>query len=273
MYMVKGDLLGRGKTAEVYKWEKNKVLKLYFNNYYEGWIRREAQISQKVHEAGVPSPAVFDIVKVEGRYGIVFERIYGKTMMSTFETEPWTFFDYLPQLIRFHHKIHKYSTSGLPSQKEKFEISISRSSEMLGDKVKKILDYVDRLPDGNSICHGDLYLSNIIISDNKLVAIDWSSGYTGNPLGDVVRTALITLSPAVPPGTPSIMSAMFAYPKWLTYWRYLTEYMTIANVKYEDLDAWILPVAAAKLKDNIPGEEKWLMKIINEKLDQLDHNS
>ena len=52
-----------------------------------------------------------------------------------------------------------------------------------------------------------------------------------------------------------------------------SEYMKIADVRYEDLDAWILPVAAAKLKDKIPGEEKWLMKIINEKLDQLDHNS
>jgi uncharacterized protein (TIGR02172 family) len=270
--MVKGDLLGRGKTAEVYKWDQNKVLKLYFNDYNEAWIRREAQITQKVHEAGVPSPAVFDIVNVEGRRGIVFERISGKTMMSTFETEPWTFFDYLPQLIRFHHKIHKYSTTGLPSQKEKFEFTINLSSEILGGKVKKILDYVDRLPDGNSICHGDLYLSNVIVSNNKLVAIDWSGGYMGNPLGDVVRTALITLSPAVPPGIPNIMSAMFAYPKWMTYWRYLTEYMQIANVKYEDLDAWTLPVAAAKLKDKIPGEEKWLMKIINERLEKLDRS-
>ncbi|OPZ94862.1 MAG: bifunctional UGMP family protein/serine/threonine protein kinase [Firmicutes bacterium ADurb.Bin419] len=268
--MDKEDLLGIGMTAEVYKWGQDKVLKLYFDDYDESWIKLEAQIAQKVHEAGVPSPAVFDMVEVDGRKGIVFQRIFGRTMMSIFETEPWKFFDYVHQMIGFHCEIHKYSTEGIPSQKEKFGFAIKRSSVILGDKVKKILDYVDGLPDGNSICHGDLYLGNVIVSNNKLVAIDWGGGYRGNPLGDVARTCMIINSPTVPLGIPSIMSTMNVYPRWLTYQGYLNEYMRIANVKFEDIDAWILPVAAAKLKDKVPGEEKWLMKIINKRLEQLE---
>lgn len=268
--MNKGDLLGRGKTAEVYKWGEDKVLKLYFPYCEEEWINREIQITQKVHEAGVPSPAVFDEVEVDGRKGVVFQRIFGKTMMSALETEPWAFFDYVHQMIAFHYKIHKYSTEGIPSQKEKFTFSIKCSSKILGDKVKKILDYVDTLPEGSSICHGDLYLSNVLVSNSKLVAVDWSGGYRGNPLGDVARTCLIIDSPAVPPGIPCFMSNLNAYPRRLTYWKYLTEYMKLANVKFADIDAWMLPVAAAKLKDKIPGEDKWLMKIINKRLKLLE---
>ncbi|WP_010245546.1 phosphotransferase [Acetivibrio cellulolyticus] len=268
--MDKGELLGIGKTAEVYKWGQDKVLKLYFNNYDDSWVRREAQITQKVHEAGVSSPAVYDIIKFEGRRGIVIERIFGKTMTSAFETEPWSIFDYVQQMIRFHYEIHKYSTAGIPTQKEKFENAIKLSSKILGNRMERVLDYIDMLPDGKSICHGDLYLSNLIVSNNKLVAIDWSGGYRGNPLGDVARTCLIINSPAVPPGTPYILAAMSTYPKWLSCWYYLNEYMRIANVKFEDIDAWMLPVAAARLKDNIPGEEKWLMKIINERLERLE---
>jgi hypothetical protein len=101
-------------------------------------------------------------------------------------------------------------------------------------------------------------------------AIDWSSGYKGNPLGDVARTYLILNTPAVPPGISDIVAAMSIYPKWLACWIYMNEYMRIAKVKFEDIDAWMLPVAAARLKDKVPGEEKWLMKIINKRLKQLE---
>lgn len=268
--MEKGELLGKGMTAEVYKWGQDKVLKLYSDNYNEEWIKREAVIGQKIHEAGVPSPAVFDIVEVDGRKGIIFQRIFGKTIVGALEREPWQFCSFVQQMARFQYKIHKYSADGIPSQKERFANTIKRSSEILGDKVKKILNYVDRLPEGNSICHGDFYLSNIIVSDNRLVAIDWSNSYRGDPLGDVAQTCLIINSQAVLPGIPSIMTEMAKYPKWVTYELYLNEYMRIAKVKFESIDAWMLPVAAARLKEKIPGEEKWLMKIINKRLNQLE---
>ena len=267
--MEKGELLGKGMTAEVYQWGPDKVLKLYYDRYSEEWVKYEADIGQKVHDAGVSSPAVFEIVEIDGRRGILFERIPGKTLTSIILKEPWMFFTFVYQMARFQHNIHKITTDNIPSQKEKFTRTITLSSKILGDKVDKILDYVDRLPKRDNICHGDMYLSNIIHSNNKLVAIDWSSGYRGDPAGDVARTCLIINSPATLPGTPDILTSMSKFPKSFTRRTYLNEYMRISKVKFEDVDAWMLPVAAAKLKDKIPGEEKWLMKIINTRLEQL----
>jgi uncharacterized protein (TIGR02172 family) len=267
--MEKGELLGSGMTADVYKWGPDKVLKLYKDKYNEEWIKREAEITKRVHEAGVPSPSVFDMIEIEGRKGVIFERVSGNTMTSSLLTEPWNFFNYLIQTARLQYKIHNCSTDGIPSQKEKFELAIGLSSEILGDKVKKILDYVDSLPDGDSICHGDLYLSNIIISRHGPVVIDWTSGYRGDPCGDIARTCLIMNSHAVLPGTPDILAEVSRYPKWLSYQTYVNEYVKIAKIKFESIDAWMLPVAAVKLKDKIPGEKKWLLKIINNRLEQL----
>ncbi len=268
--MEKGELLGKGMTAEVYKWGQDKVLKLFRDNYSEEWVKFEAEIGQKVHEAGVSSPNVFETVEIDGRKGIIFERIPGKTLTGIILKQPWLYGNCLYQMARFHNSIHKHFSNSIPTQKEKFTRVISRSSEILGDKVAKILDYVDRLPDGDNICHGDMYLSNIINSNNRLVAIDWSSGYRGDPAGDVARTCLIINSAAVLPGTPDIMAAMLKFPKSLTCHTYLNEYMRLAEIEYKDIEAWILPVAAAKLKDKIPGEEKWLMKIIDKRLEQLE---
>jgi Predicted aminoglycoside phosphotransferase len=257
-------------TADVYKLGQDKVLKLYRGACSEEWVKLEAEIGRKLYEAGVFSPEVFDIVEIDGRRGIIFQRIFGKTITSIIEKEPWLFFYFVEKMAELQFKIHKNCIDGIPSQKEKFTFAIALSSEILGDRVNKILNYVDSLPVGDNVCHGDFYLSNIIISKGRPMVIDWTSAYRGDPSGDVARTYLIINSPAVLPGIPEIAAVMSKFPKWLTYKIYLNEYLRVAKAKIKDIDAWVLPVAAAKLKDRIPGEEKWLMKIIDKRLERLE---
>ena len=189
--MEKGDLLGKGMTADVYQWGQDKVLKLYKEGYREEWIKREGAIGRKIHEAGVPSPAIYDMVEIDGRKGIILQRIFGKSMLAILEKEPWRFRSFVQQLAGFQHVIHQCTNEGLPSQKERFSQTIALSSEILGEKAKKVIDFIDMLPEGDSICHGDLYLGNIMVSNDKPVAIDWSCAYRGDPSGDVAGTCLI----------------------------------------------------------------------------------
>lgn len=269
--MKKGKLLGSGVTANVYEWGQDKILKLYLDKYSsDDWVNHEARVGHLVHESGIISPAVYDIIEVDGRKGIIYQRIHGKSIMEHLLTEPWKFYYFMQQTAHLHNYIHKFSASKLPSQKERFTHTIKLSSHILGYRVKRILDYVESLPDGDSICHGDLYFNNVIVSGKKLVPIDWNSAYRGNPLGDVARSCMIICSPAVPYGIPNAVSMLTYYPKSLAYKVYINEYMKLAGVEFKDIDAWMLPVAAAKLKDNIPGEKKWLLNIINKRLEQLD---
>ncbi len=268
--MNKGKLLGSGVTAEVYEWGEDKVLKLYFNKFSnDEWVNQEAKVGYLIHESGITSPAVFDKVEIDGRKGIVFQRIFGKSILEHLMIQPWELYYYVQQLAVLQHNIHKFSANGLPTQKEKFTYKIRASSCILRGRLKRILDYMESLPDGKSICHGDLHFNNIILSGNKLIPIDWNGAYTGNPLGDVARTCLIIRPPTFS-GVPDPMSMLSYYPKLLAYQVYVNEYMKLARVKYEDIDAWMLPVAASRLKDNIPGEKKWLMNIIDKRLAQLN---
>jgi uncharacterized protein (TIGR02172 family) len=264
--MKKGKLIGKGMTAEVYEWGQDKALKLYFDKFSEAWIKNEAQIGSAIHKADVPSPEVFGIIDVEDRKGLIFQRIFGKPLLSHIKEEPWKLYYYTQQLAQLQYKIHQCSADGLPSQKERFEAKIKSSSRILGNLEKKILDYLESLPDGKSVCHGDFHINNIIKSSNELVVVDWTSAYLGNPLGDVARTILMMLSPSKPQGTPDYLWALTQKTKWLTYWIYLSEYMRLSKARFENIDAWIIPAAAAKLRDNLPGEEKWLIDTIKERL-------
>lgn len=257
-------------TAEVYEWGHDKALKLYHKWFSNEWVEYEAKIGRIVHEAGVSSPAVFDTIDVDGRKGVLFQKIFGKPMLKQIEAEPWKLYYFAQQIAGFHIKIHKCSADNLPSQKERFAVSIGRSQRILGDRKRRILDYIESLPDGESVCHGDFHFNNIIVSRNDLIAVDWTNAYKGNPLGDVARTCMMISSPAASQRHFDAMNIMSQYVKWSTYWGYLNEYMRLSRVRLEDIDAWKLPVAAAKLKDKVPGEEKWLLNIIDKCLEQLD---
>lgn len=263
-YMEKGSLIGKGKTAEVYEYGPDRVLKLFLNNISNERAIYEARIGKTINEAGVPSPQVYDIVQIDNRKGIILQRIYGKTLLRLIQEKPWKLCHYAKQMARLQYKIHNYSiTDILPSQNERFSRKIKNSFNILGEKGKRIWNYINSLQDGNSICHGDIHFKNIIISDNGPVAIDWNSGYKGNPLGDVARTYLTLNLPPNSSIISNINKILPDYPRELISLTYLDEYMKLANVKLEDIDAWILPVAAARLKDHRPLEHKWLMDIID----------
>ena len=264
-----GSLVGKGMTAEVYKWENDRVLKLFSKKYDIARVMREAEIGKAVHRAAAPSPAVFEIIDVDGRYGIEFQRIFGRSMSAHIRAEPWRFYYFAQQLARLHYKIHQCTSDELPSQSDRLSSVIEKSSGRLGEKKKNIMEYLHSLPGGTSICHGDLHFNNVIISDKGLVAVDWNGAYKGNPLGDVARTYLMMNSPLTQPGTPKIFIKMSSFVKRIASWIYLAEYMRLANISFDKIDDWILPIAAAKLKDRAPEDDKWLTNIIYKRCSQL----
>lgn len=264
--MVKGDLIGKGMTAEVYEWGRDKVLKLYFDRFGDEWVDYEAGIGNAVHKAGVPSPAVYDIVNVDGRKGIIFQRIFGKSILKRIQAEPWDLYKYATGFAGLQYKIHQCRAESLPTQKERFTTKIKSSSQILGELEGRILDYIDSLPNGNSVCHGDFHFNNIIISDNDMIPIDWNNAYKGDPMSDIARTCLMMISPSKPHGTADFIIMLSQYVKWSTYWTYLNEYMRLSKTSFNAIDAWVLPAAAAKLRDKVPGEEKWLLDIIHNRL-------
>lgn len=268
--MERGKLLGSGVTAEVYEWGKDKVLKLYFDDYSnDEWVDHETQMARLVHKSGVISPAVYNEVEIDGRRGTIYQRIFGKALNEQVIQQPWELHNYLKQAAALQHKIHSFSIGGLPTQKERLTQAINLSSDILGYRLRIILKYMESLPKGKSICHGDFYFNNIIVSGKKLVPIDWNSAYTGNPLGDVARTCMIICSPAVPLGFPDTLSMLTFHPRMMAYRVYLNEYMKLSNASYKDFDQWILPIAASRLKNHVKGEENWLMDIIDKRLEQL----
>src|ERR1700744_4421234 len=173
-------MIGRGKTAEVYEYGPDKVLKLFYEYTGEGLNEYELSVGQIVFDAGVPSPRVYEYLHTEGRNGFVLEKAGGNSMFEDLDSQPWKIAHYAKEMARLHAGIHKCTSDKLIPQHEAIKNKIAVSEGELGDEIEKIYSYLDKLPGGSSICHGDLHPKNLFSTPKGYIAIDWADVYCGN---------------------------------------------------------------------------------------------
>jgi Phosphotransferase enzyme family len=121
-------------------------------------------VTRAIHAAGVPSPAVYDLIEVEGRRGIELERIDGASLLEHTQVRPWSIFGAVRLLAELHARIHRCpAPAGLPSLRERITEGIEASDAPEADK-QAARDRLACLPDGTALCHSDFHPGNVLTS-------------------------------------------------------------------------------------------------------------
>src|SRR5262245_58278732 len=100
-------LVGKGFCSDVYAWGHGRVLKLFHRWIPRTRAEQECAATRAVHAAGVPAPAAFEVIEVEGRCGIVLERIDGVSLLGHTQGRPWAIFGAVRLLAELHDRIHR----------------------------------------------------------------------------------------------------------------------------------------------------------------------
>ncbi len=264
-------LLARGRTAEIYAWGDGQVLKLFFDWCPEAWVRQEARVTRAVRAAGLPVPAVEDMVEVAGRTGIVFERVEGRSMLQEFRARPWRIYRIASLLAELHAAVHKCEVPGLLPLSEVLERRIRGLRDLPAATKETVLGLLARLPTAQAVCHGDFHPDNVLLTASGPVIMDWMTAAEGNPLGDVARSSLILQLAGPPPGQPGGWSLRQGAA--LANLIYLQRYASLRPYSRRQLAAWLIPVAAARLEEKIPGEREKLLTIVETGLARLQRES
>jgi aminoglycoside phosphotransferase (APT) family kinase protein len=139
--------------------------------------------------------------------------------------------------------------------------SAIRRAEALPAHLKQAaLQALERLPGGDALCHGDFHPDNVIMLPRGPVIIDWIAATSGNPLGDVARTSLLLRLGDLPPGMPGRKRIEAMRSRFHRTW--LQRYLQLRPASRRELAAWELPVAAARLNEDIPGEQTTLLGMV-----------
>lgn len=267
-----GQPISYGRTAEVYAWDQDNILKLYYEWFGRDQIEHEARITRAIHASGLPVPAVGDLIRVNDRYALIYQRVHGESMFKKFQRKPWNFFRYAWRMAELLAEIHSSTIQeDLPSQRRKLEMDIHRADALPEHLKGDVIAALEELPDGEQLCHGDFWPGNILMTAEGEMIIDWIHASRGNPLADLARTTNLALgftrtSQIRRPfltfsatKSSSIINSLiqvycrFCYPVYINY------YFRICPGDKDEYKRWLPIVAAARLSDNIPELEEMLI--------------
>ena len=99
-----------------------------------------------------------------------------------------------------------------------------------------------------------------MISNGEPVFIDWNDATIGNPESDVAEYIVIIKFAILPPETPEIIVKAFDSLRDTIIQVFMDEYTLLTGTTYDEIEPWIVPIAARKLTaDAISDEEKQLL--------------
>lgn len=264
------ELLGVGRTAEVYAYGDGKVLKLYMDWMPRDAIEKEFANDRYVASLGVSAPEAFDLLEVEGRRGIVFRRLSGSSMLKIIGAKPWRLGVEATQLARSHADIHAIvAADGMRSQIDELSHNIRGAPFLSDDAKNRVLAYLESLPRGYQLCHGDYHPDNIIV-DGKYWIIDWMVASAGDPACDVARTMILLTMSSFPPDIPWSTRLLFTAARSILASLYLRAYLRATGLRKAEIARWYLPIAAARLVEGNPEDEKRrLLLFIDRELEKI----
>ncbi len=249
--------IATGRTAEIYPWPEGLVLKLFYDWVSKGAVQTEADVARAVYAAGLPVPAVGELVQVRGRRGLLYERVDGATMLDELSDRPWTLLQSARRLAELHAIMHSLKPAAeLPSQCERLAAKIRDVRELSPEQRNVLLDALAKMPADNRLCHGDLHPANVIVAQRGPVIIDWIDATLGNPLADVARTSVLVLGEAHNESHPWVWKRLI---NW--YHRvYLRTYFGLRPGGEAEYEAWRPIVAAARMSEGIDEVQSWLLE-------------
>jgi uncharacterized protein (TIGR02172 family) len=243
-----------GRTAELFAWRDGEVLKLLREDFPASLGEAESRAAKLVAGLGVPAPQLLGTVTVNGRFGLVYERVDGPSMLDLLASEPARLDALATRFADLHVSLHATSGHGLPAQKDVLRTAIGRADFLGDDIVDAALERLDSLPDGDRLCHGDMHPGNILMVAADPIVIDWLTATRGDPAGDVARTLFLLREARVPDGVGVQAGAVISDSRRRFADRYLAAYRRRHSVSDNVLGAWSLPILASRLSEGIDAE-------------------
>lgn len=243
--------IGEGRLAEIFSWGDGQALKLYRSPDHD-WAAAEAEATEAVHRAGVPAPRCYGTIEIDGRTGLILDRLSGPVLGDVmFGTDGEAA---LRGLGRLHAEIHACRGDGFTSLRSRLEHRIAGT--LPGGMASRVLERMADLPDGDAVLHSDLHPYNVMQHHGRWLAIDWNAALQGPPGYDVARTLFLLTEATYVEVT---FADDMAERRQEAADRYLAAYIGQRSLDLGELAAWRLPVVAARLAEPIDAERDHLL--------------
>jgi len=240
------ELLAEGRTAEVFAYGEGRVLKLDRPDW-NGLSEFEGTLLADLADAGLPVARPHGTVTVEGRSGLILDRVDGPSLLEVLlASGPEQVERLAERFAALQLQINKMTIAGLPELVPRLRREIEDS---VPDNAlcAELLGLLAELDDGTrGVCHYDFHPLNVLTGPDGWVVIDWLTVADGPRAADLARTLVL-------------------WGRWPTgpvvsFLRTVRRAGSASRGLDDDrLDAWVRVAAAARLAEGFEGEDAaWL---------------
>lgn len=164
-------------------------------------VSKEFYASKAVFDLGIPTPKLYEIVRVGDEYGVISQLIGKKQSVGKICGEhPELIEQVATRMAELGKQMHRTKVLSdqvpstkewIPSMKELMLEALSTTKMMSGKKLKEVTAFVESLEDAPTLLHGDFSLGNLIfeIKDNASLStpywIDLGRAAHGIPMFDL----------------------------------------------------------------------------------------
>jgi len=136
-------------------------------------------------------------VEVDGRPGIVLERIDGVSMWSQMKLSPGQLLPLVEELVDLQVEIQAAGPiEGLPDLVARLHAKIDEAGELPLRELSEAHTLLADMPSGSALCHGDIHPANTLMSSRGWVIVDWFDAAIGHAAADLARSSLLMRPPA-----------------------------------------------------------------------------
>lgn len=179
--------------------------------------------------------------------------------MDLIMKHPFSSNRYAKQLAALHYDIHKCRGLELPKYKESLEWNIRHTDCLTEDQKLAVLNLLEALSEGDSLCHGDFHPGNIMEDGDSVNILDWMTAAVGSPAADVARTVLLLKDSSLPGQMPKPVKLLIGCMRKSMAATYLKQYLKLSGLQKEEIESWRPVIIAARLREWIPESEKMNM--------------
>jgi aminoglycoside phosphotransferase (APT) family kinase protein len=189
-----GEVVARGSRSVIHAHGRGAVVKVPKPATPAGWIRAEAEYVEAVRAVGAPAPALLGMEEIFGRPASVWERVDGPSLWQQVVDRPErsaavgrTLADVQLALFELVPPVT------LPDQRDRLISKIRWSAANVDRSLGAALELLPARTAKPRLCHGDLHPSNVIMSKDGPVLVDWFDACRGERVADVARSSLTLL--------------------------------------------------------------------------------
>ena len=255
----------RGRSAEIFRTEDGRVLKLFFADYPEEYAKKEYQNTRIASELGCTPLKVYEQVQQDGRYGFEMSFVDGVSQNDMPGKSPLYLLKGGVDLARCHVRVQQRRSHELDDIRSVCcDLLDDETMAFLGDDEKAAARaYIESLPDEDGILHLDFHTDNVLVDEQGgCTVIDWMTAARGNRAVEVAMMEFLFSEAELFPEISELQRMLFRAVRGFIGRQFFKEYQRLTPISAENVDRYRLLALMVRRSWNIEFERPYLTKTI-----------